>query len=55
MKSLKNRYRNNSHINFARNCMIELMSKPTNNGLTQICNDDLIKIENILIRYKQKK
>jgi len=49
-----NKHRNTSHIIFARNCIQELVSKPTNNGLTQISDDDLIKIETILNRYKKK-
>jgi hypothetical protein len=55
MRSLKNKHRNTSHIIFARNCMQELVSKPTNNGLTQISDDDLIKIETILNRYRRKR
>ncbi len=52
MKSLKNRYRNNSHINFARNCMIQLLEEKLK-GLNDISSDDLIRIEQILSKYKK--
>jgi hypothetical protein len=54
MKSLKNRFRNNSHINFAKNCMIELLSKRIGDGVSQITSDDLNKINTILNKYKIK-
>jgi hypothetical protein len=55
MRSIKNKIMNNSHINFARNCMIELLSKkdePT--GFREISSLDLHKIEEILNRYKPR-
>ena len=54
MRSLKNRFRNNSHINFARNCMIQLMSKTISEGVSQITTDDMNKINSILNKYKKK-
>jgi hypothetical protein len=55
MKSLKNKIRSNSHINFARNCMIELITKKDlNSEISIISSSDLAKIEQILNRYRSR-
>jgi hypothetical protein len=38
------------NINFARNCMIELVSKSTN-GIKEISSSDLNRINEILSKY----
>jgi hypothetical protein len=53
MRSLKNKTVNNSHVNFARNCMIQLLTKTLSDGVTQITSQDLDKIDNILRKYKR--
>ena len=53
MRSIKNKIRNNSHINFARNCMIELLSKKIGDGVSEISSYDINKIDDILKRYKK--
>lgn len=54
MRSIKNKIRNHSHINFARNCMIEFLSKKDVNGVSEISSLDLRKIDGILDRYKPR-
>lgn len=52
MRSIKNRSRKMLYINFARNCMIELVSKKSG-GVNEISSSDLVKIEQILNKYKR--
>lgn len=55
MRSIKNNKVNNSHINFARNCMIELITKNEfSSEYPEITSRYLNKIDEILNRYRRR-
>lgn len=54
MRSIKHKKRRMSYINFARNCMIQLLTKKSSDDslLSEISSEDIRTIENILNKYK---